>query len=40
MRRVYHHFGGRAITIGIVGRWIRRSNRDRLATRHIPGAGE
>ncbi|MBA0629121.1 hypothetical protein Godav_023726, partial [Gossypium davidsonii] len=22
MRRVYHHFGGRAITIGIVGRWI------------------
>ncbi|MBA0855032.1 hypothetical protein Goshw_008265, partial [Gossypium schwendimanii] len=23
MRRVYHHFGGRAITIGIAGGWVR-----------------
>ncbi|MBA0634682.1 hypothetical protein Godav_024852 [Gossypium davidsonii] len=22
MRRVYHHFGGRAVTIGIVGGWV------------------
>ncbi|MBA0625224.1 hypothetical protein Godav_010449 [Gossypium davidsonii] len=24
MRRVYHHFGGRAVTIGIAGGWVRR----------------
>ncbi|MBA0667523.1 hypothetical protein Goklo_000596 [Gossypium klotzschianum] len=23
MRRVYHHFGGHAVTIGIVGGWVR-----------------
>ncbi|MBA0609235.1 hypothetical protein Godav_021319 [Gossypium davidsonii] len=38
MRRVYHHFGGRAVTIEIVGGWIRRSDCDKLVTRHIPGA--
>ncbi|MFQ6658240.1 hypothetical protein Gotur_027593 [Gossypium turneri] len=37
MRRVYHHFGGRAVTIGIAGGWVRTH---RVLTRHIPGAGE
>ncbi|MBA0796136.1 hypothetical protein Gohar_006932 [Gossypium harknessii] len=43
MRRVYHHFRGRAVTIGIAGGWVhthQRSDRDGLVTRHIPGAGE
>ncbi|MBA0631823.1 hypothetical protein Godav_000660 [Gossypium davidsonii] len=22
MRRVYHHFGGRVVTIGIAGGWV------------------
>ncbi|MBA0875836.1 hypothetical protein Goshw_027429 [Gossypium schwendimanii] len=22
MQRIYHHFGGRAVTIGIVGGWV------------------
>ncbi|MBA0635533.1 hypothetical protein Godav_029243 [Gossypium davidsonii] len=40
MRRVYHHFEGRPVTIGIAGGWVRRLGRDDLVMKHIPGAKE
>ncbi|MBA0630840.1 hypothetical protein Godav_002894 [Gossypium davidsonii] len=40
MRRVYHHFGGRAVTIEIADGRLRRSDRDELVMRYIPEAGE
>ncbi|MBA0612742.1 hypothetical protein Godav_013315 [Gossypium davidsonii] len=27
MRRVYHHFGGHAVTIGIAGEWVQFGSR-------------